>query len=137
MFTASHESLIWARTSKRSRHHFDYSESKTGAWAADQLKRPGKQMRSVWQISAPKADEKRFGKHPTQKPLALLDRIVRLTSKPGDLVVDPFCGSATTGVAAIQNGRKFIGIDQEAEYLDRIAKHRLRDTDAHPDLFSA
>lgn len=125
MFTASHETLIWARPSRQSRHYFDYVQSRIGDWPKDQLKQPGKQMRSVWQISTPKASEKRFGKHPTQKPLALLDRIIRLTSRPGHLVLDPFCGSGTTGVASIRNGRRFIGIDQEPRYLSEIALKRL------------
>jgi site-specific DNA-methyltransferase (adenine-specific) len=60
----------------------------------------GKQMRNLWQISAPPVEEKKFGKHPTQKPLELLSRIILASTKEGDLVLDPFCGSSTTGVTA-------------------------------------
>jgi site-specific DNA-methyltransferase (adenine-specific) len=64
--------------------------------------------------------EKRFGKHPTQKPLALLERIVRATCPPGGLVLDPFSGSGTTGVAAARLDRAYVGIELEREYLDRV-----------------
>ena len=125
MFTASHETLLWAKTTKDSKHYFDYEAMKLGDWGADRLKNPGKQMRSVWAISPPAKEEKHFGKHPTQKPLALLERIVVASCPEGGLVLDPFCGSGTTGVAAIQNGRKFIGIDSERSYLEKISKPRI------------
>lgn len=126
MFTASHETLIWARLSKTSKHCFNYPAMKTGDFAADFLKKPGKQMRSVWAISTPKPSEKKFGKHPTQKPEELLRRIILASSKSGDLVLDPFCGSATTGVVALKTGRTFIGIDSNPTYLKQIAIPRLK-----------
>jgi len=125
MFTASHESLIWASVSKHAKHTFHYQEMREGSFPSDVLKRPGKQMRSVWQIPSPGASEKRFGKHPTQKPEALLERIVLASSNPGDTILDPFCGSGTTGVAAIRNGRAFIGIDMNKSYLDQLAIPRI------------
>ncbi len=79
-------------------------------------------MRSVWAIHPPLKEEKKFGKHPTQKPTALLERIVLASTKPGDIVLDPFTGSSTTGLAATKSGRKFIGIDTEKEYLDLSIK---------------
>jgi site-specific DNA-methyltransferase (adenine-specific) len=121
-FTASHETLIWARKEKKAKHHFDYNEMKNGTWLGDQIKKPGLQMRSVWSIPTPRPEEKKFGKHPTQKPLALLKRIVLASTKRGDLIVDPFAGSSTTGIVAVQNGRKFIGIDMEKKYLDLSIK---------------
>jgi site-specific DNA-methyltransferase (adenine-specific) len=125
MFTASHETLIWARKSKKTKHYFDYRTMKATGSEIDSLKNPGKQMRSVWSIGPVRSPEKTFGKHPTQKPIALLDRIIRASSRPGQTVLDPFCGSGTTGVSAISNGRSFIGIDSHPEYLRNIAKPRI------------
>ncbi|MHA2646617.1 MAG: DNA-methyltransferase, partial [bacterium JZ-2024 1] len=79
---------------------------------------PNSQMRSVWAVNTPKAIEKKFGKHPTQKPEDLLKRIVLASSKKGDLVLDPYTGSSTTGIVAYLLGRRFIGIDTEKKYLD-------------------
>ncbi|MBN1195276.1 MAG: site-specific DNA-methyltransferase [Methanomicrobiaceae archaeon] len=118
-FTASHETLIWARKSPQGRHTFQYDLMRDGDWdRTDPLKKSGKQMRSVWSIPAPKPGEKRYGKHPTQKPLALLSRIIAASSKEGDTVLDPFTGSSTTGIAARLMNRRFIGIDTDSNYLD-------------------
>ena len=95
---------------------------KNGDWGDDILKKPNKQMRSVWQIDTPKPSEKEFGKHPTQKPLELLRRIILASTNKGDLILDPFTGSSTTGIMALELGRKFIGIDLEKEYLDLSVK---------------
>jgi len=127
MFTASHEMLLWARKSKKCKHKFNYSAMKHGNWNGDFIKQPGKQMRSVWAIGTPKNGEKKYGKHPTQKPLVLLNRVILSASDDGDTVLDPFCGSATTGVSAILANRKFIGIDNNASYLDSLAIPRLKD----------
>jgi site-specific DNA-methyltransferase (adenine-specific) len=117
-FTASHETLLWASKSPECRHTFNYDLVKNGTWDGDALKRPHRQMRSVWSIPAPKPGEKRFGRHPTQKPLDLLVRIILASSKQGDLVLDPFTGSSTTGLACLRTGRRFIGVDREKKYLD-------------------
>jgi len=128
MFTASHESLIWARTSKKSKHVYNYQDMKNGDWhAGDPLKKDAKQMRSVWSIPLTKKSEKRHGKHPTQKPESLLERIVLASTNPGDTILDPFCGSGTAGVVAVRRGRKFIGIDMDKHYLNDIAKRRIQD----------
>jgi len=127
MFTASHETLIWARKSKTSKHTFNYGEIKNGTWQGDFIKKPGKQMRTIWTINTPQNGEKKYGKHPTQKPEALLERIIIASSKKNDIILDPFCGSATTGVVALRNYRRFVGIDLEKEYLDRYAIPRLKD----------
>lgn len=124
-FAAANETLIWAAKSRNSKHTFNYELMKNSDFPKDVIKNPGKQMRDVWAISTPSPKEKTFGKHPTQKPLALLDRVVRAASKEGDLVLDPFVGSGTTGVAAVQNGRRFVGIDQALDYLD-LAEQRIR-----------
>lgn len=116
-FTASHEILIWAARDKNSKHVFNYQEMKK--------MNGGKQMRSVWEIPTPSKKEKIYGKHPTQKPIALLERIILSSTNPNQTVLDPFAGSGTTGVAAINLGRKFIGIETEKEYLD-LALRRIK-----------
>jgi len=83
-------------------------------------------MRSVWALGTPKPVEKKYGKHPTQKPISLLNRIVLASTNKGDMVLDPFTGSSTTGLAAIMNGRKFIGIDTHKKYLNLSIK-RFKD----------
>lgn len=121
-FTASHETLIWARKDKKAKHTFNYESMKNGQWTEDFLKKPNLQMRSVWAINTPKASEKTFGKHPTQKPFDLLRRIVLASTNQGDTILDPFTGSSTTGLAAFFYKRKFIGIDIEEKYLDLSIK---------------
>lgn len=117
-FTHSTEIVLWAAKNEKSKHYFDY-----------QLMRKmnnGKQMRNVWEISAPPAEEKKFGKHPTQKPVELLRRLILASTREGDLVLDPFCGSSTTGVAAVLLNRKYVGIDLEEEYL-QLSEKRLEE----------
>ncbi len=121
-FTASHETLIWARKEKKSKHTFNYKIMKDGSWPEDKIKKAGLQMRSVWSIGTPKKEEKKFGKHPTQKPLDLLKRVVLASTKAGDIILDPFTGSSTTGIAAIVHKRKFVGIDNEKKFLDLSMK---------------
>lgn len=127
MFTASHETLLWARKSKQAKHFFNYDLVKTREWQNDFLKKPDKQMRSVWAITAPKNAEKKHGKHPTQKPEALLERIVLACSQENDHILDPFCGSATTGAVALKMNCEFTGIDSEKKYLETIAIPRIKD----------
>jgi len=115
-FTHSHETILWAAKNRDSKHTFNYNVIKA--------ENGGKQMRSYWSITPPKAAEKLHGKHPTQKPLALLERIVLASSLPGGIVMDPFAGSGTTGVAAVANGRRFVGIDAEVDYVE-LTKARL------------
>lgn len=123
-FTASHETLIWARKDKKTKHTFNYELMKNGDFPSDFIKKPKTQMRSVWAIGTPKKSEKTFGKHPTQKPLDLLERIILASTNEGDLILDPFMGSATTGVAALKLGRKFVGIEKEKEFVE-LAEKRL------------
>ena len=127
MFTASHETLIWARKDKKAKHTFNYSDIKNGYFPKDFVKKPNKQMRSVWAIGTPVNGEKKYGKHPTQKPESLLERIIIASSNEGDLILDPFCGSATTGVMALKNNRKFAGLDSEKQYFDDLAIPRIKD----------
>ncbi len=122
-FAHSHETLLWARKDKKARHTFNYKAMKMGIFPEDKMKSEGKQMRSVWSIPTPYPDEKEFGKHPTQKPLALLKRIILASTKEEDIVLDPFNGSGTTGIACqIVGGRKYIGIDTDKKYLEQTIK---------------
>ena len=121
-FTASHETLIWARKSKNAKHTFNYDEMRNGNFPKDIIKVSGKQMRSVWAICTPSKSEKKYGKHPTQKPLELLERIVLASTNPKDIILDPFMGSGTTAVAAIKYNRRFVGIEKEKEYIELAAK---------------
>jgi site-specific DNA-methyltransferase (adenine-specific) len=130
-FTHSTEIVLWASPSRRKPlpHTFHYKEMKA--------ENGGKQMRDLWQLPEPDGEqvvwslptppksEKSVGKHPTQKPLALLDRIVRAGSSPGEMVLDPFNGSGTTGLAALRAGRRYVGIDTDPDYLD-LTRRRFR-----------
>ncbi|MDD4695797.1 MAG: site-specific DNA-methyltransferase [Patescibacteria group bacterium] len=127
-FTASHETLIWARKDKKAKHIFNYSLMKNGDWPNDFIKKPNTQMRSVWAIGTPKPNEKTFGKHPTQKPIELLRRIILASTNKKAIILDPFTGSSTTGIVARSLNRQFIGIDTEKKYLDLSIK-RLEELD--------
>lgn len=114
-FTYSAEFIIWARKSGKNPHYFNYALMKRI--------NGDKQMTDVWHLPAIAPWEKSCGKHPTQKPLALLARIIMASSRQGEWILDPFCGSATTGIAANLLGRRFLGIEQEPDYVE-IGKHR-------------
>ena len=97
---------------------------KNGFFPEDKLKKENTQMRSVWSLPSPKNSEKEQGRHPTQKPLDLLNRIVLASTNENDTVLDPFCGSGTTALACAINKRKFIGVEIETDYCE-IVKKRL------------
>lgn len=109
-FNFSSEYIIWARKNPKSKHFFNYDLIK-------QLN-GGVLMHDVWKLPTVSLWEKNCGKHPTQKPLRLLYRILIASSKVGDTILDPFAGSCTTGIAANLLNRKFIGIDQDNEFLN-------------------
>ncbi len=114
-FTQSTETVLWAKKAdKKSKHIFHYELMKQ--------ENGGKQMKDVWTGSLTQQKEKKFGKHPTQKPLYLLERIIRCSSNEGDVVLDPFCGSSTTGVASIRLGRNYVGIDNEIDFINLSCK---------------
>jgi len=115
-FTHSTETIIWAAKNAKSKHCFNYDKMREI--------NNGKQMKSVWTITAPNGGEKEFGKHPTQKPVQLLERIILASTSEGSLVFDPFSGSSTTGVAAIKLRRKFVGCELESEFI-RLSSKRL------------
>ena len=85
----------------------------------------GKQMKDVWTFTSPKKSEKTEGKHPTQKPLFLLDRIIRASTDEGATILDPFLGSGTSSVAAILSGRNSVGIEQDLKYCE-LSKKRIQ-----------
>ena len=118
-FTHSTEFIVWARKNKKIPHLYNY-----------ELMRKlngGKQMRDVWPLPAIARWEKSCGKHPTQKPLALLTRTILAATRPGDWVLDPFAGSSTTGIAASLAGRRYLGIEQEQKFLEmsRLRRQEL------------
>ena len=116
-FTHSTETILWAKKNeKKCRHFFNYQKMK-------ELNQ-GKQMKDVWTGALTKPSEKTEGKHPTQKPEYLLERIVLASTQEGQCILDPFCGSGTTCVAAVRLQRVFIGIDICEDYLE-ITKRRL------------
>lgn len=110
-FTHSTETILWARKDlPKIKYKFNYELMKS--------LNNNKQMKDVWTTSLTKPSEKKQGKHPTQKPLEILDRIILASTNENDLILDPFCGSSTTGIAASKLNRKYIGIDNNKEYLD-------------------
>lgn len=127
MFTHSTEIMIWASPTKSRPlgHTFHYKDMKSengGRQMRDLWEMPepnGSQV--VWSIPTPPRRERALGRHPTQKPLRLLERVIRAGSNEGDIVLDPFSGSGTTGVAALHHRRRFVGIDTSNEYLDLAA----------------
>ena len=117
-FTHSTETVLWVRKGKKSKHYFDYELMKKT--------NDGRQMKDVWTIGRPKKKEKEFGKHPTQKPEELIERMILSSTKEKDVVLDMFNGSGTTGVVSFRNNRKYIGIELEKEYY-RLTEKRIEE----------
>lgn len=115
-FTHSTETIIWAAKNDNSKHKFNYETMREMNYS--------KQMKTVWSFTAPNGTEKEFGKHPTQKPMALLERIILSCTDEDDLVLDPFAGSSTTGVAAVKHKRRFVGLELDISYLE-LSRKRL------------
>jgi site-specific DNA-methyltransferase (adenine-specific) len=120
-FTHATETLLWAAKSEKSRHCFNYDEMRE--------MNSGKQMKSLWKVGIPTKEEKHFGKHPTQKPVALMERIILSCTNEGDMVFDPFAGSATTGVAATKLDRKFIGCELDTDAVSISIKRLTKAVD--------
>lgn len=120
-FTFSTEFIIWARKSAKVPHFFNYALMR-------QLN-GNKQMTDVWQLPAIGRWEKSCGKHPTQKPLGVLARLIQASTQPGAWILDPFSGSATTGIAACLLGRRYLGLEIEPQYLamSRARREELDD----------
>ena len=118
-FVHSTETILWAKKDlKNAKHKFNYDVMKK--------MNDGKQMKDVWETSLTKPSEKKYGKHPTQKPIELLEKIILASTDEGDLILDPFNGSGTTGIVASRLNRKYIGIEKEKDYLD-LTIRRLTD----------
>ncbi len=113
-FTHSHETIIWASRGRGARHTFNYDLINSPD--------PGSQMSSVWRIPAVTRREKRHGYHPTQKPLRLVRRALLASTREGNLVFDPFCGSGTTAIAAKELDRFCVGAELEREYAELAAR---------------
>lgn len=120
-FTYSTEFIIWARKEKKKAHYFNYELMK--------LLNENKQMTDVWRLPAIAPWEKSCGKHPTQKPLSLLTRIILASTQPNAWILDPFSGSSTTGIAANLVNRKFLGIERETDFVEMSRKRRLEIND--------
>lgn len=140
-FTHSSELLIWAspKPAAKLQHTFNYAKMKA--------ENGGKQMRDVWALprtgdeelaadesgrvwtmTAPRREEKAHGNHPTQKPVSLLERVIEASTPEDALVLDPFNGSGTTGVAAMKLGRRYVGIDMDEQYL-KLSQKRLAEAE--------
>jgi site-specific DNA-methyltransferase (adenine-specific) len=120
-FTHSTETILWAtKAPKSSRHKYTFN------YDAMRKEAGGRQMQTVWRLPTPSAEEKRFGKHPTQKPVGLIARCLRASTNAGDVVLDPFAGSGSTAVAALRLSRAFIGCERIESYA-RIAARRINE----------
>lgn len=117
MFTHSTETILWARKFAKTKHYFNYNLMRAY--------NNGKQMKDVWSTPVIRQSERRFGKHPTQKPLIIITRMIEASTTEDMLVLDPFIGSGTTAVACQILKRQCIGIDLSTEYLE-IAKRRIQ-----------
>lgn len=116
-FVHSTETILWAKKDiKNARYKFNYDIMK--------MLNNNKQMKDVWETSLTKPSEKKCGKHPTQKPIELLEKIILASTDENDLILDPFNGSGTTGIVANRLKRKYIGIEKEKEYLDLTIRRK-------------
>lgn len=122
-FTYSAEYILWARKENKVPHFFNYELMKEI--------NGGTQMRDVWTLPAISKWEKSCGKHPTQKPLGVLSRVIQASTRPGEWILDPFTGSSTTGIAASLFRRRFLGIDMDANFLE-MSKARREEINAIP-----
>lgn len=134
MFTHSHESVLWILKDRKAKHTFNYSAMKNGEFPEDNLKKPHKQMRTVWSIPLTPKREKSFGKHPTQKPYALLSRLLKAVSLEGDFILDPMMGSGTSGIAAVSMGLHYIGIESDPSHYKTAAARINSISDTHPNV---
>jgi len=122
-FTHSVETMIWAAKTEKSKHVFNYELMRA-------MNR-SRQMKTVWTIPPPSNGEKTFGKHPTQKPVALVERCILASTDRGARILDPFLGSGTAAVAAIKTGRSCVGIEMEASFVGMAVK-RVKAAERQP-----
>lgn len=116
-FTYSTEFIIWARKSPKVAHYYNYDLMKS--------LNEDKQMTDVWRLPAIGKWEKSCGKHPTQKPLGVLARLIQASTQPDAWILDPFSGSATTGIAANLLGRRYLGLEVESNFLEMSKARRI------------
>ena len=133
-FTHSTETILWAAKSEKSKHLFNYQEMRkvTGkqmktVWRGKEFPVGAEEMPLIWTMTAPSGDEKTFGKHPTQKPVSLVERCIAASTNPGDLVLDPFLGGGTTAVACARLNRGCVGIEMDISHLMLAAKRADRE----------
>lgn len=120
-FTHSTEVIVWARKCKKVPHYYNYDLMHR--LAGD------RQMTDVWRMPAIATWEKTFGKHPAQKPIALMVRAILAATREGELILDPFAGSSSTGIAANITRRRFVGIEKHLPFLE-ISRNRLKSFDS-------
>jgi site-specific DNA-methyltransferase (adenine-specific) len=125
-FTHSTETVIWAAKNEKSRHLFNYAVMKAVT---------GKQMKTVWTMPAPGKAEKLFGKHPTQKPVALVERCLLASTHNDALVLDLFMGAGTTAVACLRQRRRFVGIELDESHSQHAVKRIEAEAKKPADLF--
>jgi site-specific DNA-methyltransferase (adenine-specific) len=131
-FTHSTETILWAAKSEKSKHLFNYQEMRkvTGkqmktVWRGKEFPVGEEEMPLIWTMTAPNGDEKTFGKHPTQKPVALIERCILASTQPGDMVLDPFLGGGTTAVACTRLNRGCVGIEMDEAHAKLATKRVL------------
>jgi site-specific DNA-methyltransferase (adenine-specific) len=131
-FTHSTETVLWAAKNEKSKHTFNYQEMRkvTGkqmktVWRRGELPHDNADPDSIWTVPAPGSDEKTFGKHPTQKPVALVQRCLLASTNQGDMVLDPFLGGGTTPVACVRLNRKCVGIESDQAHAE-LAVNRIK-----------
>ena len=120
-FTHSTETVLWAAKSEKSKHLFNYQAMKAVT---------GKQMKTVWHFTAPGRAEKTFGKHPTQKPVALVERCILASTLDNNLVLDPFMGNGTTPVASVRTRRRCVGVELDSKWIEMATKRLTQQTAA-------
>ena len=116
-FTHSTETLLWVRKGQKTKHYFNYDLMKSY--------NDGKQMKDVWLMGRPKKEEKKFGKHPTQKPEEIIERMIHASTQQNDIVLYMFNGSGTTGVVCARNKRNYIGIESDKSYCE-LSRKRIK-----------
>jgi site-specific DNA-methyltransferase (adenine-specific) len=127
-FTHSTETILWAAKNAKSKHLFNYQAMKAVT---------GKQMKTVWKMPAPGNNEKQFGKHPTQKPIALVERCILASTDVSALVLDPFAGGGgTTLVACARTGRQAVGIELDEQHIKLAIRRVKAETEKAEDLFA-
>lgn len=142
-FTHSTETILWAAKSEESKHIFNYKKMKafTGkqmktVWRGKEFLLNEEEMPLVWTMTAPRKDEKLFGKHPTQKPVALVERCLVASTNENDIILDPFMGAGTTAIAALKTKRHFVGIELDQSHI-KTATQRVKAHFKNPELFAS